>query len=129
MQYDLVFEGGGAKGMVFAGAGAEFFHRKHTFNRLLGTSAGAITATLLAAGYTPEEMAEALTEKEDGRSVFEGFMGIPGPSLTRSCRRGRSAASSKRSTSSSSRVSRRGRSTSSSRGRWPRARRLATCSP
>lgn len=79
MQYDLVFEGGGAKGMVFAGAGAEFFRRKHTFKRLLGTSAGAITATLLAAGYTPEEMAEALTEKEDGRSVFEGFMGTPRP--------------------------------------------------
>jgi len=46
---------------------------------LLGTSAGAITATLLAAGYTPEEMLAALTEKEEGKSVFAGFMGLPPP--------------------------------------------------
>jgi predicted acylesterase/phospholipase RssA len=77
MQYDLVFEGGGAKGMVFVGALEEFFSRGHSFDRLLGTSAGAITATLLAAGYTPEEMLEALAEKEDGASVFSGFMGRP----------------------------------------------------
>ena len=77
MKYDLVFEGGGAKGMVFVGACEEFFGRGHTFGRLLGTSAGAITATLLAAGYTPDEMLAALTEKEDGRSVFAGFMGEP----------------------------------------------------
>jgi predicted acylesterase/phospholipase RssA len=80
MRYDLVFEGGGAKGMVFIGACEEFFGRGHTFDRLLGTSAGAITATLLAAGYTPGEMAEALLEKgADGKSVFAGFMGSPAP--------------------------------------------------
>ena len=79
MKYDLVFEGGGAKGMVFVGACEEFFRRGHTVERLLGTSAGAITAALLAAGYTPDEMLAALTEKEDGRSVFAGFMGKPRP--------------------------------------------------
>ncbi|MDX2029609.1 MAG: patatin-like phospholipase family protein [Blastocatellia bacterium] len=78
MKYDLVFEGGGAKGMVFVGACEEFFRRGHTFDRLLGTSAGAITAILLAAGYTPEEMLEALAEKDAaGKSVFAGFMGEP----------------------------------------------------
>ena len=56
MKYDLVFEGGGAKGMVFVGACEEFFRRGHSFDRLLGTPAGAITATLLAVGYTPEEI-------------------------------------------------------------------------
>jgi predicted acylesterase/phospholipase RssA len=56
MKFDLVFEGGGAKGMVFVGAYAEFVKRGHTFGRILGTSAGAITATLLAAGYSAEEM-------------------------------------------------------------------------
>jgi len=35
MKYDLVFEGGGAKGMVFVGACEEFFKRGHTFDRLL----------------------------------------------------------------------------------------------
>jgi NTE family protein len=79
MQYDLVFEGGGAKGMVFVGACEEFFGRGHSFDRLLGTSAGAITATLLAAGYTPTEMLAALVEKEGDRSVFAGFMGPPPP--------------------------------------------------
>ena len=79
MNYDLVFEGGGAKGMVFVGAMDEFGRRGHTFNRLLGTSAGAITAALLAAGYSPEEMLAALQEKEDGKSVFAGFMGEPAP--------------------------------------------------
>jgi len=78
MRYDIVFEGGGAKGMVFVGACEEFFKRGHTFDRLLGTSAGAITATLLAAGYTPKEMLAALAENgDDGKSVFTRFMGPP----------------------------------------------------
>ncbi len=79
MKWDLVFEGGGAKGMAFAGACEEFFRRGHSCGRLLGTSAGAITATLLAAGYGPEEMLDALTEKQQGASVFAGFMGPPRP--------------------------------------------------
>jgi NTE family protein len=78
MKYDLVFEGGGAKGMVFVGACEEMSARQHSFGRLLGTSAGAITATLLAAGYTPAEMLAALAEKRpDGKSVFSSFMGRP----------------------------------------------------
>jgi predicted acylesterase/phospholipase RssA len=79
MKYDVVFEGGGAKGMVFVGACDEFTRRGHTFGRLLGTSAGAITAALLAAGYTTDEMSAALSEKENGKSVFAGFMGQPAP--------------------------------------------------
>jgi predicted acylesterase/phospholipase RssA len=78
MKFDIVFEGGGAKGMVFVGAMQEFESRSHTHDRLLGTSAGAITAALLAAGYTSAEMLEALAEKKDGRSVFSDFMGNPG---------------------------------------------------
>lgn len=77
MKFDLVFEGGGAKGMVFVGAYEEFIKRSHTTGRLLGTSAGAITAVLMAAGYTPQEMLSALNEKENGRPVFAGFMGEP----------------------------------------------------
>ncbi|HNT76445.1 MAG TPA: patatin-like phospholipase family protein [Anaerolineae bacterium] len=77
MQYDLVFEGGGAKGMVFVGALQAFEARGHTYGRLLGTSAGAITATLLAAGYAAQEMLAALNEKVGDRSVFEAFLGLP----------------------------------------------------
>jgi NTE family protein len=79
MKFDLVFEGGGAKGMVFVGAYGEFVQRGHSFGRLLGTSAGAITAVLLAAGYSTEELQESLNEKENGKSVFAGFMGPPPP--------------------------------------------------
>ena len=78
MKYDMVFEGGGAKGMVFVGAMQEFEARGHSHDRLLGTSAGAITAALLAAGYSSEEMMEALAEKKGGKSVFSDFMGDPG---------------------------------------------------
>lgn len=78
---DLVFEGGGAKGMVFVGA-LEVLLRggEHKIGRLLGTSAGAITAALLAARYTVEEMKAALVERDAGnRPVFESFLGAPGP--------------------------------------------------
>jgi predicted acylesterase/phospholipase RssA len=37
MQYDLVFEGGGAKGMVFVGALRELERRGHTFVILIGS--------------------------------------------------------------------------------------------
>lgn len=79
MQYDLVFQGGGAKGMAFVGAIAEFERRQHSFRRLVGTSAGAINAALIAAGYTAEDMAQALGETIEGtdRPIFESFMVPP----------------------------------------------------
>ena len=77
MQYDMVFEGGGAKGMVFVGALEVFASAGHTHGRLLGTSAGAITSALLAAGYSPGEMLESLSEKIEGHSVFADFMAVP----------------------------------------------------
>ena len=78
MKFDMVFEGGGAKGMVFIGAIQAFAAGKHETGRLLGTSAGAITATLLAAGYTADEMLAALSETDDeGNPIFTTFMGSP----------------------------------------------------
>ncbi len=78
---DLVFEGGGAKGMVFVGALLELFKDgTRTPGRLLGTSAGAITAVSLAAGYTPEAMLALLAEKDaEGKPVFASFLGEPAP--------------------------------------------------
>jgi len=80
-QIDLVFEGGGAKGMVFTGALEVLFkENEHSHARLLGTSAGAITAVSLAAGYTPDEMLESLAEKdEEDNPVFASFLGVPAP--------------------------------------------------
>jgi predicted acylesterase/phospholipase RssA len=79
MQYDMVFEGGGAKGMVFVGALQELKVRDVTPARLLGTSAGSIMATFLAAGYSTEEMSAALSEEKDGKPVFLGFLETPPP--------------------------------------------------
>lgn len=80
MIYDLVFEGGGAKGFVLVGAYDEFVKRGHAHGRVLGTSAGAITAALMAAGYTPQEMLAALDERDAaGRPVMAAFLGDPAP--------------------------------------------------
>jgi len=80
MQYDMVFEGGGAKGMVFVGALQELERRGHTPGRLLGTSAGAIMATFIAAGFSSDEMQNALKEKDqNGVPVFHKFLGRPRP--------------------------------------------------
>lgn len=79
MLYDLVFEGGGAKGFAFVGALQAFEEAGHTPGRVLGTSAGAITATLLAAGYATTDVQAALEERaQDGRAIFTTFLGQPG---------------------------------------------------
>ncbi|MCB0079383.1 MAG: patatin-like phospholipase family protein, partial [Caldilineaceae bacterium] len=79
MQFDLVFQGGGARGMVFVGAMRAYEAQGCTHGRLMGTSAGAITAALLAAGYSSAEMLAALNERENGVPVFALFMGPPPP--------------------------------------------------
>lgn len=80
MRFDLVLEGGGAKGTGFVGALEEFHRRGHTHGRLLGTSAGAITATLIAAGYTTDDLRADLCEKTpDGHSVLTSFLSQPSP--------------------------------------------------
>jgi predicted acylesterase/phospholipase RssA len=55
----------------------------HTHRRLLGTSAGAITATFIAAGYTPEEMLAAVNERlPNGKPRFSSFMDSPANDFT-----------------------------------------------
>jgi NTE family protein len=79
--YDLVFKGGGAKGMAFAGALQVFQDAGHDHRRVVGTSAGAITAMLTGAGYTPAELTEACTATDDdGNPVFASFMDVPAES-------------------------------------------------
>ena len=59
---DLVFEGGGVKGIGLAGAFAALQQAGFTHKRVAGTSAGAITAALVAAGYSAEELDSILLE-------------------------------------------------------------------
>jgi NTE family protein len=59
---NLVFEGGGVKGVAYVGALRELDKRDilENIERIGGTSAGAINAVLLAAGYTPSETTKIL---------------------------------------------------------------------
>ena len=78
MEFDLVFEGGGAKGLAFVGALQAFERHGHTVRRVIGTSAGSITALLVAAGYNAEECMAAINERlPDGRSRFASFLQVP----------------------------------------------------
>ncbi len=73
-RFDIVFEGGGAKGIAFLGALEVLGEQQHEIARLIGTSAGAITATLAAAGYTPGEMLAAVRERVGGKPRFATFL-------------------------------------------------------
>jgi NTE family protein len=75
--FDVVFEGGGAKGSAFVGALNALAELGHTTFRLIGTSAGAITATTVAAGYSPNELLALVTEKVNGKPRFATFMDRP----------------------------------------------------
>jgi NTE family protein len=78
MQFDLAFEGGGAKGAVFVGAVQELEARGHSARRFVGTSAGAITATLMAAGYRAAELDAIVSERlADGTPRFASFLDVP----------------------------------------------------
>ncbi len=77
--FDLVFQGGGAKGAAFAGALEVLAAAGHKHRRLIGTSAGAITAALLGAGYSAAELLQATAETLPGTTnpVFTTFMDAP----------------------------------------------------
>lgn len=76
--FDVVFEGGGAKGVALSGAISALLGRGHTLGRLVGTSAGAITATNLAVGFTPEEiLAGSLVKTPAGAPIYTTFSTPP----------------------------------------------------
>uniref|UniRef100_A0A832H080 Phospholipase n=1 Tax=Oscillatoriales cyanobacterium SpSt-402 TaxID=2282168 RepID=A0A832H080_9CYAN len=57
---DAVFEGGGVKGTAFLGALRCFDDAGIKFRKVAGTSAGAITAAMLAAGFTVDRLESIL---------------------------------------------------------------------
>jgi NTE family protein len=59
---DAVFEGGGVKGIALVGATAVVEATGYRFANLAGTSAGAIVAALLGAGYTATELRSILMD-------------------------------------------------------------------
>lgn len=76
---DVVFEGGGMKGAAFAGAVEVLRARGFKLRRLIGSSAGAITAAFLAAGYETRELAAVLGERLPGspKRRFSTFLEPP----------------------------------------------------
>jgi NTE family protein len=76
---NLVFEGGGIKGIAYGGALEALAKRGmlDSVQRVGGTSVGAITAVLLAVGYSPQEIIEtvnrlSIKQFNDGRGFFVG---------------------------------------------------------
>ncbi len=64
---DLVFEGGGVKGIALVGALSVLEERGYQPQNVAGTSAGALVALLLTAGYPAAEMRDLLLRLDFGR--------------------------------------------------------------
>jgi len=82
---DAVFEGGGVKGIGLVGAISVIEEAKYTFENLVGTSAGAIVAALLAVGYSAKELKEIILQLDYNKFKDEGFLdklGIIGKGLS-----------------------------------------------
>jgi NTE family protein len=81
---DLVFEGGGVKGNALAGALSVLEENGFRPQNIAGASAGAIIATLLAAGYTARELHQFVSNQDfklfmdkGWEDRLPGFIGVP----------------------------------------------------
>lgn len=74
---NLVFEGGGVKGIAYVGALEMLQEKKilNKINRVAGTSAGAIVAVLLGVGYSYEEIKDVLW-KLDFKNFLDDSWGL-----------------------------------------------------
>jgi NTE family protein len=82
---DAVFEGGGVKGIGLVGAVTAVEKAGYEFVNLAGTSAGAIVASLLAGGYSGEEIRKILETLNYNDFKDEGLLeqlGIIGKGLS-----------------------------------------------
>ena len=74
---DLVLEGGGMKGIGLGGAATALLRAGYTFQRVAGTSAGAIVGALLAAGIDERGLADAMTRLRYERVPDRGPPKLP----------------------------------------------------
>jgi NTE family protein len=77
-----VFEGGGVRGVALAGAAASALEAGYSFDHLVGTSAGALVASLLAAGYDSEELSQ-VSEAVDWPGLLDPVRGLRVPLIGR----------------------------------------------
>ena len=89
---DLVFEGGGVKGIGLAGAFCELSERGYVSQCVAGTSTGAIAAALVAVGYSGAEIEEIALRQVDFSEFadpdFIGDLGKAGAAFAFLLRRG-----------------------------------------
>ena len=83
---DAVFEGGGVKGIGLVGAVAVAEEKGYRWSNVAGTSAGAIVAALVAAGYSGAEMKQVMDALDynsfkDGSALDKIPVAGPGASL------------------------------------------------
>ncbi|MBW3652885.1 MAG: patatin-like phospholipase family protein [Actinobacteria bacterium] len=74
---DLVLEGGGMKGIGLGGAIGALMRAGYRFERVAGTSAGAIAGALVAAGVSERELADAMARLRYERVPDRGLPKIP----------------------------------------------------
>jgi len=74
---DLVLEGGVVKGFGLVGAVLRLMRDGYRFQRVAGTSAGAILAALLAAGMTERQLSSAIKRLDFARVPDRPSPGIP----------------------------------------------------
>ena len=70
---DAVFEGGGVKGIALVGAIAATEAQGYVFQNVAGTSAGAIVAALVAAGYGAGELATVMKSVDYRKFMDKDF--------------------------------------------------------
>jgi NTE family protein len=74
---DLVFSGGGTRGVALAGAVDVLEQKRPVIKRVLGTSAGAIAAAFGAAGLNGSEYLKLVPQKEGDAFIFNSFFAPP----------------------------------------------------
>lgn len=80
-----VFAGGGIGGIAHLGAVCEMERRGYQFEKLAGTSAGAIIAALVSAGYTGAEAKAAMLETDYPRFKEKDlldYLGVLGKTIS-----------------------------------------------
>src|SRR5260221_13145812 len=74
---DLVFSGGGTRGVALGGAMDVLEQKRPVIRRLLGTSAGAIAAVFGAAGLSGRDYLKLVPAKEGDAFAFNPFFAPP----------------------------------------------------
>ena len=75
---NLVFEGGGVKGIAYGGAlmRLDEMGLLYSVDRVAGTSAGAITACLMSLGYSSKEISKIVAETDFSKFEDNTFLFI-----------------------------------------------------